>query len=64
MYAVLHQVFDIEVSSRKLFYRNERFQEKVFEWFNGDTSLNEELNQQKIATGYNNGKLVEIPAAF
>ena len=59
---IMHQVFDIEVSSRKLFYRNEGFQEKVFEWFNGDGSLIEEFNQQKIVTVYN--KWTRVTSAF
>ena len=62
VFKIIHQVFDIEVSSRKLFYRNEKFQKKVFEWFDGDGSLIEEFNQQKIATVYN--KWTGVTTAF
>ena len=59
VFKIMHQVFDIEVSSRRLFYKNEGFQEKVFEWFDGWI---EEFNQQKIATVYN--KWTRVTTAF
>ena len=62
VFNIMHQIFDIEVSSRKLLYRNEGFQEKVFNWFNGDRSLIEEFNQQKIVTVYN--KWTRVTTAF
>ena len=62
VFNIMHQIFDIEVSSRKLLYTNEGFQEKVFEWFNGDRLLIEEFNQQKIATVYN--KWTRVTTAF
>ena len=62
VFNIMHQIFDIEVSSRKLLYTNEGFQEKVFEWFNGDRLLIEEFNQQKVATVYN--KWTRVTTAF
>ena len=62
VFKIIHQIFDIEVSSKELLYINEGFQERVFDWFNGDRSKIKEFNHQKIATVYN--KWTRVTTAF
>ena len=48
-----HKFLTLELSSRRLSYKNKGFQTKVSQWFNGDMELMEEFKHQKITTVYN-----------